>query len=692
MSLAARERGAETDGAAPVAWARAAFLMAAYAGAVVHVFLTVTYRYARAGQVPGAVAAGLVGAALATGIGVVVPRWLARGTRRWPLVVGGLASLAALLLAGAGALLLWFAVTVYRDGFLMGSGRGDVRALYQASAIAALLLTSGILVGLSVWAPLPRAPAAEGPAAGWGASLGELRDAWAGTVLVGGYGLAGLVQGLGVALLVWPGTPVLRAGLETFLGALGLTMGTTAAAVLLLWWGPGRPPFLQAHWRRAVRLHLALVVLVLARVAWLTPLGVAVLTGDPGLIRDIARWSLGDLERRVDHLEGLLADGDAAVRERAVRAVGVGTRPGSGEGVRRLCASLADADPAVRIAVAEVLSTWGSEAWPAARDPLVKALEAERSPPVAWRLIRALGDVGLDRDSHAGVALLVRLLRHDDDGVRSNAASTLGDVYGVGAGTHAELLECLLDPVENVRRAAAYALRDQRVRVPARYRVAYVLERLDRMDDPLPEELYAEVQAEAGLSRQQLAAVLDEALADPRPDLRAMAWKVGIKARALVPRITEALVARLDHEDERPQVLRGLVQILWGEGDPPPARGPPRSPSFPRGSAAFGIPEVPDPLPALLVGTRKRREVRDLLRCVYVLGLADRPALARYLAGLVAGGAPDSPVRDEAAALLGWLQVASPEVIETLEAACKDQDRDLREAAEVALRRLRTGS
>lgn len=163
-------------------------------------------------------------------------------------------------------------------------------------------------------------------------------------------------------------------------------------------------------------------------------------------VREKAVWALGDT-MSADAVEALSKSlSDVEWRVRMASALGLG-KIGERKAAPLLVIAAGDAEPAVRIAAVQALGYIGD---PETVEPLIKMLSNEGSPrpSVVW----ALGEI---RDIRA-VEPLVKMLGDRDPSVRSGAAEALGkikDQRGVEP-----LVKALRDRKEDVRQNAASAL------------------------------------------------------------------------------------------------------------------------------------------------------------------------------------------------------------------------------------------
>lgn len=207
----------------------------------------------------------------------------------------------------------------------------------------------------------------------------------------------------------------------------------------------------DANWRAGAALALA----PLGDARAVAPLSALLRDDDHGRVRTAAAAALGRLgdSSVIEPLTAALADSEPAVREAAVRALGLaaGRHGAAASASRTLQGALTDADWGTRQSAAEMLIALKRDDG-SGRALLIGDLEAD-DPEVRLGAAWSLLEVGDER----AVDALARLLYHPNPEIALRAAVGLGesgDQRAVGG-----LVAILSHPDQRVRHAAAQSLR-----------------------------------------------------------------------------------------------------------------------------------------------------------------------------------------------------------------------------------------
>ena len=290
--------------------------------------------------------------------------------------------------------------------------------------------------------------------------------------------------------------------------------------------------------------------------------------------------SLGsEAHEAVAPLAELARDEDTANREIAIRTLGrLGGK--AGDAIPTLTYLFLDNDAAIRLAAVEAIGAIGLEARQAAPE-LADIVQFDSDPAVARAAVLALGDVVVSDDE--SIATLVSALDRRNEGIRADAALTLGRIGTLAAGAREPLSQMAdIEATAYVRVRAAWAafrvdpemlspdrdiavalLRDPDARARslaagelaalARRDARVVVDLLDALDDEAPAVRRQTVVALARLPNPgpETVDALVETLDDPDASVRGhAAWALGeIGAAAAAP----MLIGLLDDEDAEVQ-------------------------------------------------------------------------------------------------------------------------------------------
>jgi HEAT repeat protein len=294
------------------------------------------------------------------------------------------------------------------------------------------------------------------------------------------------------------------------------------------------------------------------------------LLSDPvPFVRTRVSQALGSIghPRVIDTLIRVLKDPEWWVRIRAIEALEQIGKPASGA----LLVALEDDDPEVvrRAATAlermgyvhESIETLERDGY---RADVVKILHlvgkagvtemifgniATAKEPARKILVRLAGDIG---NPAAGNVLRLLLDAEKNPSLRSRVVEALGKLAFRDA--IPEILSCLRDPNEWVRRAAVVAL-------SAMGPGDHVDELLRLMKDPAPQTRKAVCRVVSELGEERLWGEIERLLTDPAPEVRAEALRAAATARhaGCEPRILPLLLDR--SEEVRFEAVRALASV-----------------------------------------------------------------------------------------------------------------------------------
>jgi len=301
-------------------------------------------------------------------------------------------------------------------------------------------------------------------------------------------------------------------------------------------------------------------------------------------------------------LVGLLGDGEADVRGRAVSVLG---RLGQAtpEVIEALVGRLGDEEAGVRGRAAEALG-WLGQATPEVVEALVGRL-GDEEVDVQGRAAEALGKLG--QATSEVLKTLVGLLGDDDGDVCGRAVVVLGSMGRESSEVIDALVDCLDDEGAEVYEVAA---------------VAAVALMLSRQATP------------------EVVEALVGRLGDEEADVRSIAAQALVSLEQATPEVVEVLVSRLG--DEEAEVRGRAAEAL--------------------GRLGQATPEVVE----ALLGKLGDEEVDVRGSAAYALGKLGQatPKVIEALMGRL--GDEEAEVRRSAAKALGELEQATPEVIEAL--------------------------
>lgn len=400
----------------------------------------------------------------------------------------------------------------------------------------------------------------------------------------------------------------------------------------------------------------------------------------------------------------------------------VGLGAAGAEDVPRIVESLRSPDRFVRIEAADELLSLADapargEAAGAVARPAVPALAtALGDADAAVRLHAAAALVRIEAGHPKALAAMLKGLRDKDAAVRKAAAQCLGRAGRAAKTAVPALIEAMQDPDVEVRRAAIESLGD--IGPDAGAAVAPLVK---AMKDPQTRCAAAEALGPLGAKARPAAAALAEALKDPNERFRwaaaqSMVQIGGPEVKAVVPFLVQAIEKASGRDFYDLTLYLGILGPEAKEALPALERLRTRDREL-TAMAIWGI-QPQDKFPWDL-GYTNDRPCDLWLFLAYVRHVGDRAkAAAATLAGRLAGGTagpmpswgyhllieePDAAVpvlvkalrdgnsktRACAAAALGKMGPAAQKATEALEAAAKDPDLSVRDAAARSLKQVR---